>query len=1301
MNSRCLLHLCVACIVLIKCRSVSVANDKRKNNEHLISLNVPNHNQRQQLQYTTKGNERRHLGIVDFISTTIHKLLDREITDEHSTTSSNDAVVTEDYYNSTPSDETGDELMSDEVQEDATVATASDFPLRIDCGSISGYLDKDNQWWKKDVYYQNGVRLVRDSVTLQYNNTPNSYPKIYYSLRRTPDDGPLLYEIPVPIEGSYTVVLHFVEFIYKVIGKRIFNLYIEGSPVPHGQNIDIVKVAGGPNIPYLIRRRTYVSDGYISIQLQSVNNTNATIAGIEIIQHSASPTTITTPVSVPVTKPVNPPNTVKGGISAFKLIYVPNNTEMVDLNNSTVINVNQYPSIGFNIRAVVYGNVSSINFLQNQNFEGNEPYSYCGDRAGVFFTCPDLVPSSNTNKRITITAASFSGPFQSGVAFPNATISFRMVYGAKPPSSAPTIASAPKPSPITAPTPRIPTAPRPVPVVVPVPVPVVSAPNSVAFYPILVNVGGGDYTDLAGRKWSADQLYSGGTTFVKKFDIAETEDDTIYTSERYGVFTYTFDIPVGNYGLVLHFAENFFNTTGERLFNIVVNDHIAFENVDILKLTDSTKHKAVTLEATEVVSDSVLKIEFARSIYSLPKVCGIEIHQIGPHLAHAVINGPYTAVDTDNDGYSTIIVDGTPSHTHATNAELIQWVWKHDGKVVGNGETTNITLPVGKQVVTLFVLDDNGNDAAEYTTVTVSPFGYPALSSISPQGGNVTGNEFVTLVGSGFNYNTGRMVVHFGKVQLTGSAIRRINANTIVVRSPLALVATPVRVYVQTPLGNSNELFFTYINGDPISFRNVRLTDLYGPTTLTFGPDEKLYVGTVNGYIYKFTLDDRFYITETIVSSVIKDLEDDRERVILGMTFDPMDTSSTPTLYVSHCLTFHGETNSSSGLAINGKVSRVLGANLDVVEDVVTGLPVSDHDHAVNGIEFGDEGQLYIQVGGNTNAGVIGALSASHIQKDNVLSSATLVAYLSDPNFDGVITYDADDDGNMKSGFGVEIFAYGNRNPFDLVLHSNGYLYGTDNGADIGYGDRSIGCGFGEELPELQQDDKINLLQKGKYYGHANRKRGLSGDPRQCVFYDYSHPGDANYTRPIVVAPSSANGIIEFQTNHFNGQLRGNLIYSKYKDGMYRVILTEDGTGVIPQSDPPIFLAGNYGLDVTQAPDGKLVDARFIRGMVTYYAPIEASTTTMIVKGVFPRRGPSGGGSNLNVYGINFSTTTAKLVVTVGDSNCPIVSTTARKIVCTLPGGTGTVNVTVTTTIGRPTSIFQSGYRYISGQPTE
>jgi hypothetical protein len=68
----------------------------------------------------------------------------------------------------------------------------------------------------------------------------------------------------------------------------------------------------------------------------------------------------------------------------------------------------------------------------------------------------------------------------------------------------------------------------------------------------------------------------------------------------------------------------------------------------------------------------------------------------------------------------------------------------------------------------------------------------------------------------------------------------------------------------------------------------------------------------------------------------------------LGLAFDPMDAGLTnPPVYITSSFYFHGESNSSSGEAINGKVHRVSGANLDIVENIITGLPVSDSDHGM------------------------------------------------------------------------------------------------------------------------------------------------------------------------------------------------------------------------------------------------------------------------------------------------------------------------------------------------------------------
>jgi glucose/arabinose dehydrogenase len=152
-----------------------------------------------------------------------------------------------------------------------------------------------------------------------------------------------------------------------------------------------------------------------------------------------------------------------------------------------------------------------------------------------------------------------------------------------------------------------------------------------------------------------------------------------------------------------------------------------------------------------------------------------------------------------------------------------------------------------------------------------------------------------------------------------------------------------------------------------------------------------------------------------------------------------MDTKDDPTVYIAHSFLFHGDI-----VNYNGKVSAVSGPDMVFWKDVVTGLPVSDHDHGINGLEFDHNGNLFINVGGNTNAGVPGPLSSSGLQEEDALSAATLIARnVNSPSFDGKVKYDNTVTRNQVSGFGVEVFSSGLRNAFDLVMHSNGKLYAT------------------------------------------------------------------------------------------------------------------------------------------------------------------------------------------------------------------------------------------------------------------
>jgi IPT/TIG domain/Glucose / Sorbosone dehydrogenase len=280
---------------------------------------------------------------------------------------------------------------------------------------------------------------------------------------------------------------------------------------------------------------------------------------------------------------------------------------------------------------------------------------------------------------------------------------------------------------------------------------------------------------------------------------------------------------------------------------------------------------------------------------------------------------------------------------------------------------------------------------------------------------------------------------------------------------------------------------------------------------------------------------------------------------------------------------------------------------------------------------------------------------------------------------------------------GVEIFAAGTRNPYSVYYHSSGKIYATDNGGDKGLGPRATGCAPGQNTTEFKAGDQLLLIKRGRYYGHPNHKRAKAlSDPRQCVWRNQNEPSDAQFTAPILKTPSSLGSVIEFEADHFKGQMRGDLIISKYNDALQRVILSADGETVNPFSDPIVQLAGTGGLAVTQAPDGSLIDARYASHKCFVYKPVEAASTVLEIKAVFPRRGVLAGGSKLTIFGVNFRGTP---MVTVGGGACTnAVVISATKMTCLLPMGTlGKKDVVVT--IGAASDTYAGGYRYITGRP--
>jgi glucose/arabinose dehydrogenase len=658
------------------------------------------------------------------------------------------------------------------------------------------------------------------------------------------------------------------------------------------------------------------------------------------------------------------------------------------------------------------------------------------------------------------------------------------------------------------------------------------------------NCGGPRYVDTQGYRWDVDTtIAKGGRPYSKNInneDIAYTDNDALYSTYRYGQFTYEIPLPKGDYEIYLYFAEINVAAAKERIFSITIQEKVVFNKIDLFLLGQKKNYVSVKLESVAQVVDGILRIGLVKFV-NQPIMSALEVKYLKPHLAHAVANGPYLAVAAAVSGKASIRVDGSLSHTHGIGLVLNLFEWRIGTKVVGTGEiTTIVELPVGTHTVTLYIKDSGGNTDNESTTITIFPFGYPAIDDIYPTSANMAGGSKVTIYGSGFRVSDGSLSVNFGEKLANRKLYTVINDSKMEVTVPASTIDLPVSLVVITSKGVTNAVQFTYVSGSPIAFFSQKLKnfEIGLPTVLTFDNNSALYIGTADGKIARLKLSDDFTeVKSTVISSVLSG------RAILGIAADPMSPQNTPIIYVSHSTLFHGESKSTSGLAINGKVSRIEGSNLDVVVDIITNLPVSDHDHSVNGIEFGDYGEMYVQIGGNTNAGVPGRLSGSHIQKENPLSASTIVAQLADPKFDGNIRYDAADNGNIIGGYGVRVFASGQRNSFDITLHSNGKLYATDNGPNNGFGKRATGCGPKQEGGDPDEPDKLNLIMDKRYYGHPNRKRGEK-DKKQCVWRSVNEQSNADFKGPLMTLASSTTGIVEFQTNQFEGQLRHNLIVS-------------------------------------------------------------------------------------------------------------------------------------------------------------
>ena len=354
-------------------------------------------------------------------------------------------------------------------------------------------------------------------------------------------------------------------------------------------------------------------------------------------------------------------------------------------------------------------------------------------------------------------------------------------------------------------------------------------------------------------------------------------------------------------------------------------------------------------------------------------------------------------------------------------------------------------------------------------------------------------------------------------------------------------------------------------------------------TSITVGPDGKLYACTVDGRIKRFTIRPDGTLANPKILYSLQEIHGKRvPRLAIGFTFDPASTATNLIAWVTHSTYMFAD-----GPDWDGKLTQLSGPDLEMVQDVVVHLPRSAKDLLDISVAFGTAGALYFSQGSNTAMG--GSDSTWANREEHLLTAAILRLDLSKINVTGLPLDAKTDEGGQYNPYApnapLTIYATGIRNAYDLVWHSNGELYVPTNGSGAGGNTPASVAGTrrpdgslyaGPKVPAVtkgteDQKDYLFRVEKGGYYGHPNPSRGeyvMNGgnptenqDPAQFNQYPVGVKPDPNWRGYAFEFQlhNSPNGIIEYKGNAFNGQLKGKLLVVRLVDS--RDILVLDPTG--------------------------------------------------------------------------------------------------------------------------------------------
>ena len=128
---------------------------------------------------------------------------------------------------------------------------------------------------------------------------------------------------------------------------------------------------------------------------------------------------------------------------------------------------------------------------------------------------------------------------------------------------------------------------------------------------LAINTGGLE-VDVEGESFDADTGFTGGNDLTREsIDIANTDADALFSSERWGASKYSLSLPDNNYEIEFGFVELVpTHKAGDRVFDVVVEGTKVLSKLDVTKEAGAIRKALIKKIKNVQVTDGKLDIHF-------------------------------------------------------------------------------------------------------------------------------------------------------------------------------------------------------------------------------------------------------------------------------------------------------------------------------------------------------------------------------------------------------------------------------------------------------------------------------------------------------------------------------------------------------------------------------------------------------------------------------------------------------------------------------------------------------------------